>query len=246
MIPWKVIDTATAPDGTPIELRRRGHEHRMLAGGRELMSSEDEGSSRALGELGCAHLDGSSAARVLVGGLGMGYTARAVLDRAGPRAVVEIAEMVEAVVTWNRGSLASLAGAPLDDPRTELHVQDVRDRIRAGRGRYDAILLDVDNGPNALAHAQNDALYGRRGLAEAWAALRPGGVLGVWSLLDERPFTRRLQRQGFSARAHRVPGSRRGRGRHHYVWIARRPLHPGPAPGVTRDPHRRAPRGRRG
>lgn len=223
MIPWETLGTAAAPDGAPLELRRRGAEYRILAGGRELMSSDDEGSSRALGELGCAHLDGTHPARVLVGGLGMGYTARAVLDRVGPGGVVEVAELVDAVVAWNRGPLASLADAPLDDRRTELHVGDVRARIRAGRGRYDAILLDVDNGPNALAHAQNDVLYGRRGIAEMWAALRPGGVVGVWSLLDERPFTRRLEQQGFAARVHRVPGSRKGRGRYHYVWIAHRP-----------------------
>jgi spermidine synthase len=223
MIPWETLATATAPDGVPVELRRRAHEHRILAGGRELMSSEDEGSSRALGALGCAHLDPAEPARVLVGGLGMGYTARAVLDLLGPAAIVEVAELVDAVVEWNRGPLAALAGAPLDDPRTELHVGDVRARIRTGRGRYAAILLDVDNGPNALAHPQNNALYGRRGIAEIWAALRPGGVLGVWSLLDERPFTRRLEQQGFSARVHRVEGSRQGRGRYHHVWIACRP-----------------------
>ncbi|MFW6052004.1 MAG: spermidine synthase [Myxococcota bacterium] len=226
MIPWETLATAEAPDGTALELRRRGHEYRIRAGGHELMSNDDERSSRALADIGCAHLAPSADARVLVGGLGMGFTLRAALDRVGPGATVEVAELVEAVAEWNRGPLAGLAGAPLEDRRTVLRLQDVRCCMRAAPNRYDAILLDVDNGPKALAHAGNDALYGRRGLAEAWRALCPGGVLAVWSLLDDRPFTKRLERQGFAVKAHRVPGSRKGRGRYHVVWAARRPPEP--------------------
>ncbi len=222
MIPWESLNRATAPDGAVLELRRRGHEYLILAGSRDLMSNEDESSSRALSTLGCAHLAKDRPARVLVGGLGMGFTLRAALDAVGPKAVVEIAELVPAVVEWNRGPLGPLAGHPLDDPRTELHVGDVRRRIAAARGGYDAILLDVDNGPDALAHPQNDALYGPRGLAEAWTALRPGGVLGVWSFSDDRASTKRLQRQGFEVKVERVFGSAKGRGRHHVVWIARK------------------------
>ena len=141
----------------------------------------------------------------------------------GPRGVVEIAELVPEVVAWNEGPLGPLAGHPLRDPRTELHVGDVRARIRAARGAYDAILLDVDNGPIAVAHQGNNALYATRGIDEAWHALRPGGVLGVWSLSDDTRFTTRLARRGFAAQAHRVFGSRKGRGREHVIWIARRP-----------------------
>jgi spermidine synthase len=224
MQPWEKLATAIAPDGKEIELRRRGTEHRIRAGGQELMSSEDEPSSRSLAELGCAHLSaGERPARILVGGLGMGYTLRAALDCVGPHAVVEIAELIPAVVEWNRSELLGpLADHPLRDPRAELHVIDVRARIRAASERYAAILLDVDNGPIALAHAANDALYGHRGIDECWRALTPGGVLAVWSLLDDARYTRRLERRGFAVRVERVFGSRKGRGREHVIWLARR------------------------
>lgn len=226
MQPWQELARATAPDGTELQLRRRGHEFLIRAGGHDLMSSEDERSSRALAELGCAHLPGSravsEAARVLVGGLGMGYTLRAALDVAGPHDIVEVAELVADVVDWNRRWLGELAGHPLDDPRTRVHVEDVRTRFRGARARYDAILLDVDNGPDALAHASNEALYGARGLSEIAAALRPGGALGVWSYSDDPGFTARLRRAGLKGEAHRVAASRKGRGRFHVVWIARR------------------------
>jgi len=233
MQPWERLASATAPDGQPLELKRRGKEVRIFAGGLELMSNEDESSSRALASLGCAHLaptkSGASgpASRVLVGGLGMGFTLREALDRVSARSAVEVAELVPAVVDWNRGEwLGPLASHPLRDARAELHVLDVRSRIRAATAVYDAVLLDVDNGPIALAHAQNDALYGRRGIAECWAALKPGGVLAVWSLLDDARYTKRLEQQGFVARAERVFGSRNGRGRQHVVWVATRPTAP--------------------
>ena len=222
MQPWERLATATAPDGQPLELRRRGAEYRIRAGRHELMSSDDESSSRSLAELGCAHIAAGTAARVLVGGLGMGYTLRAALDRVGPRSVVEVAELVPDVVAWNEGPLGPLAGQPLRDRRTELHVGDVRARIRAARDAYDAILLDVDNGPISVAHAANDALYAHRGIAESWAALRPGGVLAVWSLLDDSRYTARLRRCGFAVEVHRVHGSRKGRGLEHVIWTARR------------------------
>ncbi len=220
MIPWKSLATAVADDGTTIELRQRGHEFLILAGGYDLMSSEDDASSRALAELGCAHIGAARAASVLVGGLGMGYTLRAALDATGPKARVHVAELVPAVVEWNRGVLADLAGRPLDDPRARLHVGDVRKLIRKG-ANFDAILLDVDNGPEALAHASNDQLLSPQGLERARAALAADGVLGVWSFSDDAQFTRRLQKHGWNAKAHRVTGSRKGRGRYHYIWIAR-------------------------
>jgi spermidine synthase len=159
---------------------------------------------------------------VLVGGLGMGYTVRAVLDRCARNATVDVVELVPAVIAWNETMLGDLAGHPLRDPRTTVHVADVGVHLRRRTSVYDAILLDVDNGPTALAHAANDALYGPRGLREAWTALRPGGVLGIWSFADDPRFTTRLHRQGFTVDLHNVPGSRRGRGKHHMVWIARR------------------------
>lgn len=222
MLPWKSIATAEAPDGTALELRRRGDEYLIAADGHDLMSSDDGDSARALADLGCAHIAAGDPARVLVGGLGMGYTLRAALACVGPAAVVEVAELVAAVAEWNRVELAGLAGHPLRDPRSRLQVGDVRAPIRAARAHYDAILLDVDNGPDALAHAANETLYSAAGLTAAREALRPGGVLAVWSFSDDPRFTRRLERAGFVVRVHRVSGSRRGRGRHHRVWVARR------------------------
>ncbi len=219
MIPWETLATAEAPDGEPLELRRRGDEYRIRAGGLELMSTEDEPSSRSLAELGCARLTRGPKTRVLVGGLGMGFTLRAALDLVGSGRV-EVAELVPAVVAWNEGPLGPFAGHPLRDPRCDLFVGDVRVRIRAAKELYDAILLDVDNGPIALAHAGNNALYGSRGIAEAYNALKPGGVLGVWSLRDDKRFTVRLRRQGFEARTERVFGSRKDRGREHVIWVA--------------------------
>lgn len=223
MIPWVKLASAEALDGKPLELRKRGDEYLIVADGLQLMSNEDEGSSRELAQLGCAHLKRGKAARVLVGGLGMGYSQRAALDCVGKKAVVEVCELVPAVVEWNRNELGALANFPLDDPRTELHVEDVRRRIDGAAGRYDAILLDVDNGPTALAHKRNNALYSVRGIKAAWRALKPGGVLGVWSFSDDKRFTARLEKEGFEVKVHRVPGSRKGRGRYHTIWIARRP-----------------------
>jgi spermidine synthase len=222
MLPWEVLARATAPDGQPLELRRRGHELRIRAGGQELMSSEDEPSSRSLAELGCAHIAKTAVSRVLVGGLGMGFTLRGALDLVGPQGIVEVAELVEAVVEWNKGVLGPLAGNPLRDSRAELHLGDVRARMREMQGQYDAILLDVDNGPIALAHQANNALYSHRGLDDAYDALKPGGVLGVWSLLDDPRFTKRLRGHRFEAKAHKVFGSKKGRGREHVVWVAKR------------------------
>ncbi len=223
MIPWEQLDEDVAPDGERLVLRRRGAEYLIVAGGYDLMSSEDEGSSRALANLGCLHLLPGQPGRVLVGGLGMGYTLRAALDTCGPKVRVEVAELVPAVVRWNQGPLAELAGRPLDDPRCELHIGDIRARIRsAAESSYDAILLDVDNGPECLAHRQNAKLYDESGLQEAWVALRKGGVLGVWSFSDDKRFTERLARAGFSAEVRKVEGSRKGRGRHHVIWLATR------------------------
>jgi len=223
LIPWETLAVGKAPDGQALELRRRGHEYLIYAGGYDLMSSEDDTSSIALSDFGCAHLRGATASRVLVGGLGMGYTLRAALNRVSPQSTVEVAELVGAVVQWNRQWLGDLAGQPLEDPRTKLFTGDVRKPIRSAKGVYDAILLDVDNGPDALAHKQNDGLYSKRGITEAFAALKPGGIFGVWSFDDEPSFTRRLGAAGFSVKTHKVSASKKGRGRYHQIWTARRP-----------------------
>jgi spermidine synthase len=186
------------------------------------MSSHDDRSSLALAELGCAFIKKDRRAKILVGGLGMGFTLRAALDAVGEQAVVEVAELVEAVGEWNREFLGALAGEPLADPRAKLLIEDVAKVIARAKSSYDAILLDVDNGPDALAHDQNDGLYGFRGVDAAWRALGPGGVLGVWSFSDDARFTKRLRKRGFEAEAKAVPASRKGRGRKHVIWVARK------------------------
>lgn len=220
MRPWEKLASAHAPDATPIELSRRGDEYLIRAGGYDLISSEDEASSRALAVYGCAHLGGRERVRVLVGGLGMGYTLREALDRSGPGSVVKVAELVTAVVEWNRSMLAGLAGYPLSDPRTHLWVGDVAEAIATAYAGYDAILLDVDNGPDSLVHLRNQALYGEHGIERARDALVEGGVLAVWSFSGDKAFTRRLERCGFHVSLQSVDASRKGRGRHHFVWIA--------------------------
>ena len=223
MKPWEKLASTNAPDGELIELRRRGHEYVIYAGGYDLMSSEDDASSIALSELGCKHLSGQPSACVLVGGLGMGYTLRAALDRVTKSSVVEIAELVSGVVDWNREWLGDLAGKPLDDPRTKLLLGDVAKPIAAAKNKYGAILLDVDNGPDSLAHAANDNLYSKSGIERAFRALRPGGVLGVWSFDDDKGFTKRLGKAGFIVTTHKVSASKKGRGRYHQIWTAKKP-----------------------
>lgn len=224
MVPWEKLASAAAEDGTTLELRRRGREVVISAGGLELMSSEDAPSSRALAELGCRDLPVGRPRRVLVGGLGMGFTLRAALDLLQPEDRVDLAELVQAVVDWNRGGfgIGELAGHPLDDPRTQLFRGDVLKLVRREPGCFDVILLDVDNGPIALAHPSNDALYGPEGIALCCDALAEGGTLAVWSLRDDPRFTRRLQAEGLGVEVHRVFGSRRGRGKQHVIWTARR------------------------
>ena len=221
MLPWETLDTATAPDGEALDLRRRGHEFLIRAGGYDLMSSEDDGSSKALSSRGLAAL-GRPAKHVLVGGLGMGFTLREALDLVGPEASVEVAELVEAVVRWNEGPLADVAGRPLEDARASVFRGDVGARIRKPPQPFDAILLDVDNGPDALAHDGNEAIYSTSGLQAAHRALTPGGVLGVWSFSDDRKFTARCKKAGFETKVEKVQASRKGRGRFHYIWIAKR------------------------
>jgi len=230
MLPWQTIETVSAPDGKPVQLRRRGHEFLIRADGLDLMSSEDEGSSKSLADLAIGLLP-HPARRVLVGGLGMGFTLRAALDCVDGTARVEVAELIEAVAKWNRDLLAPVANHPLDDPRAALYIGDVRKRIAKPEAPWDAILLDVDNGPDALAHDGNALIYSRGGLDRAFEALVPGGVLAVWSFSDDDTFTRRCRQAGFTTRVERVSASRKGRGRHHYIWLAQRPL--------TRPPKKR-------
>lgn len=225
MIPWEALGRTKAPGGSELSLHRRGTEYVIRVDGRDLMGSRQHGSEDALAQLGCRGLEQVATARVLIGGLGMGFTLRAALDVLGPQAKVQVAELVPAVVEWNRGPLAQLAGSPLDDPRVSVFTGDVVALIAESRARYDAILLDVDNGPEALTSPGNAQLYGPAGLARARDALKPGGLLVVWSVSEEPKFTAKLQRAGFAVELTRVlarhNATKRG-GKRHVLWLARK------------------------
>ncbi|MEW5741001.1 MAG: hypothetical protein AB1938_18920 [Myxococcota bacterium] len=222
MRPWTSI--ATAPGG--YELRQRGDEYLVLVHGKVLMGSRSHASEEALARIGCEGL--GPKAHVLIGGLGFGFTLRAALDVLAPTARVTVAEVSAAVVEWNRGLLSSLARAPLDDARVTVEVGDVQRLLSRSRGAFDAVLLDVDNGPFAVAAAGNEALYGLTGLAVAQAALKKTGRLAFWSASPDGRFEKQLRFAGLDVK--RVPA---GAGQH-VVYLAR---HASPAP--TRRPDRR-------
>ncbi|SFU85379.1 hypothetical protein SAMN02799631_02706 [Methylobacterium sp. 174MFSha1.1] len=221
MIPWVHLDTSAIPGETAsLRLMRRGDEFAIVVDSIELMNSRRSGSERALASLACARLNRLPAPRVLIGGLGMGFTLRAALSELGPLAEVVVAELIPAVAAWARGPLAHIFAGSLDDPRVSLHETDVHHLIADRPGAYDAILLDVDNGPEGLVQRSNDRLYDVAGLGRARRALRPGGVLGVWSESPDRKFKSRLQRGGFTVEEHKVrPAGGSGR---HVVWIGER------------------------
>jgi spermidine synthase len=223
MIPWVFLESAQVPgNGGELVLYRRGEEFSIRVGNRELMNSRVHGSEEALAEMACARIAGRLAPRILVGGLGMGYTLAATLRGLGTEGSVTVAELVPAVVAWNRGPLSALAGHPLQDGRVAVHEVDVAQVLRAARQAYDAILLDVDNGPEGLAQRENDWLYARPGLEAAYTALRPAGVLAVWSAAPNHVFAQRLRRVGFTVDEVHVPARRSGKGRRHTIWLASR------------------------
>lgn len=197
MQPRELIGTATVPGGPEMRLFRRGDEFTIMAGTSELMSSRMSGSEDALAVMTCARLGQRKAPRLLIGGYGMGFTLRAALAALGADAHVTVAELVPEIIAWARGPMAGLAAGCLDDPRVTLFGGDVATPIRAGQASFDAILLDVDNGPDGLTSAGNGWLYTPQGLGAAKAALRPGGVLAIWSAAPDRSFTTRLKQAGF-------------------------------------------------
>jgi spermidine synthase len=224
MIPWKLLDSALIPDnGGELRLYQRGAELSIRADGQELMNSRVHASEEALADLACARIGVRRKVRVLVGGLGMGFTLAATLRCVRSDAEVVVAELVPAVVAWNRTHLGHLAAFPLDDSRTVVREGDVANLLRDERDAYDAILLDVDNGPEGFTRAANDWLYNRSGLRNAFAALRAQSVLAVWSAGADRDFSERLRQTGFKVEevAFKARGSRGG-SRHH-IWLATRP-----------------------
>jgi spermidine synthase len=235
MKPWKTLAKAPAPDGGELVLQERDGVFVIRVGGHELMSSRMHGSEEAMAERACAPLASTRSPRVLIGGLGLGYTLRAALDRLPPGAEVTVAELSPAVVEWNRGPLAPLAGAPLTDARVRVVEADVRDVMRGPATRFDAILLDVDNGPSALTASSNQALYAEAGLALVKGALKPDGVVVVWSAAPDEAFTRRLERQGFTVEVLTVSARGTSRGAKHTLFVAR----PGGDPLRSRRPRSR-------
>ncbi len=217
-----VIDTAEVPGGGTLRLIRRGDELSIMLGSNELMNSRQSGSEEALARLTLAELPRNSSPRVLIGGLGMGFTLRAALGELGQGARVVVAELVGAVIGWARDPMATLFDGSLDDARVEVRLADVAELIGNARGEYDAILLDVDNGPDGISTPGNDRLYTEEGLRAARAALRPGGVLSIWSSDPDEAFTRRLTRARFAVEVRTVRARASGRGGHHTIWIARR------------------------
>ena len=217
-----LLATARIPD-TDVELKLHEHGDRFaisIPGRGELMNTRVHGSEIALAEATLRRLGQRRTPRVLIGGLGMGFTLAAALKAAGPDAEVVVAELVPEVVEWLRGPVGEPSGHPLNDPRTRVHVGDVAEVLRAPGTGFDAILMDVDNGPEGLIRTENDWLYGDAGLAAAGESLRPGGILAVWSAAPDSGFTRRLKRAGFDVDTEIVRSHRRGRGAKHHLWYA--------------------------
>ena len=220
MIPWVQLDSARTPDGAQeLRLKRRGAEFSIMLGTNELMNSRLSGSEEALARLTCERIAGRRKPRILIGGLGMGFTLRAALAALEKDAAITVAELVPEVIAWARGPMAEIFDGCLDDPRVTIREADVGQTIRVQAAAWDAILLDVDNGPEGIVYKGNDALYGAAGLAAARSALKPGGVLAVWSQGPDSAFTRRLKQAGFAVeeigvRAHGKRGAR------HVIWIA--------------------------
>ncbi len=221
MVPWKILDRAQVPgDGEEIKLLQRGEEFSIKVGHEELMNSRVHGSEDAMAELSCNKISEIKNPRILIGGLGMGFTLRAALNNLGHGAKVIVAELVPSVVKWNRKYLGDLNRRPLDDKRVSVREEDVALVIREQKSGFDVIMLDVDNGPDGLTHEANDRLYTAGGIDAAKEALRPGGILAVWSATPDKKFLKRLRSAGFkSVEEHAVRGHRRG-GRPDIIWIA--------------------------
>jgi spermidine synthase len=221
MIPWVKIDTARVP-GTDGDLRlmRRGAEFSIMLGTNELMNSRLSGSEAALATLAAKRIETVKKPRVLIGGLGMGFTLRAALAVLGSGAKIVVAELVPAVVVWAKGPMAEIFGGSLDDPRVDILETDVTEVIRSKPRAFDTILLDVDNGPEGLTRKANDALYNAAGLKAAYAALRPGGVLAVWSSGPNPPFAKRMRGAGFDVNEVAIRATGKGVGARHVIWIA--------------------------
>lgn len=223
MLRWEVLSRVKVPgSGEELSLHKRGTEFLIKVDGHLLMSNHTRHSEGVLAEIGCARIVSARAPVVLVGGLGMGYTLADALKRVGPGARVHVSELMPAVVEWNRGPIGHLAGNPLNDPRVVVLERDIALVLRESKGVYDAILQDVDNGPEGLTMKANDWLYSEAGLKAAWDSMRPGGVLALWSAKPNKEFVKRMRKGGFEVREHQVRGKDGRRGPRHVIWTARR------------------------
>lgn len=214
------IGSARVPGGAELTLYRRGGDFMIVLDRNELMSSRMSGSEEALANLTCDRLRGRARLHLLIGGYGMGFTLRAALAALGEGGEVTVAELVPEIIDWARGPMADLAAGCLDDPRVRLVQADVADVIGAARGVYDAILLDVDNGPDGLVRQANDRIYSAQGIAAAIAALKPGGILAIWSAGPDAAFTRRLSGAGLIVEEVAVRARSNGKGPRHVIWFA--------------------------
>ncbi|MGE0792155.1 MAG: hypothetical protein AB7S26_41165 [Sandaracinaceae bacterium] len=229
----EILGRASTSEGGEVKLIKDGGGYTIMSDDRILMTSRTHGSEEAMARLACHRVKDLDAPRILVGGLGLGYTLRATLDRVNERAEVVCAELMDAIVDWHRGPLGPLADHPIDDPRVRMHVGDVSDAIREPGGGYDAIVLDVDNGPIPMTVVSNWWLYAKEGLAALYAATRPGGIAIVWSAGEDELFLGRMRAAGFDAEVMKVAArtgrrKRRGRGSSHVLFIGRRAEHRDP------------------
>jgi spermidine synthase len=218
--PFELLSQTLSPDGTVMKLIRRGDEYLILADGAVLMSSRMHGSEEELAAFACQRARTLERASVLIGGLGMGFTLRATLDLLSADATVVVAELVPAVVDWNRGPLGPLAGHPLKDRRVRVEMGDVAVTLSSRPGQFDAVLLDVDNGPTAFTASSNAGLYDDRGIAAAHEALKMEGVLAVWAARDDRKFEQRLRHGGFDVQVRRVRGRLKKGGPRHTIFLS--------------------------
>jgi spermidine synthase len=222
MTPREYLGSAIVPGGQELKLYRRGGDHMIVLDRNELMSSRMSGSEKQLALMTIERLRGRKSPHILIGGYGMGFTLRAALGALPSDARITVAELVPEIIEWARGPMAELAAGCLDDPRVHLVIDDVVAVIGCAQGSYDAILLDVDNGPDGLTAAANDRLYDAKGLQAARAALRPGGILAIWSAGSDDAFTRRLRSAGFRVDEVAVRARDNGKGPRHVIWFAQK------------------------
>jgi spermidine synthase len=219
MIPYRLVDSATE-HGTTLKLYQRGRDFsiRVDRAG-ELMNTLQHNSEEVLAKLACEHVTGIESPRLLIGGLGLGYTLAEALTHTGPDATIVVSELMPSVVRWNREHFGVVAGFPLLDERVDVIEQDVGKVMKENRNRFDAIMLDVDNGPDGFTRDDNDSLYGLQGLNNAYDSLKPGGVLTIWSAFTDTAFTQRMLKVGFKVKEQSVRARSAKRGTKHNIWI---------------------------